>query len=117
MSAEQSGTIGFSGLCLFGERYEYNEDACLITDTQESADELMQLFHSRGEYRIDPVTLPMIMRDYGCSCGEYAMGEAAFARFKELAAEAGIAYESQVGDFAMPLVTVQVEGVTISDDD
>jgi len=69
MSGEKNETVGFSGLCLSEECYEYNENACLIFDTRESADELMQLLHPRGGYRIDPVTLPMIMRDYGCSCG------------------------------------------------
>ena len=117
MSAELDKTVGYSGLSLFEECYEYHENACLIADTRESANELMQAYHSRRDYRIEPVTLPMIMKDYGCSCGEYAMGEAAFARFGKLAADAGIAYETHVEECDIPLVIVQVEGVDISDDD
>ena len=67
MSAELDKTIGYSGLSLFEECYEYHENACLIADTRESANELMQAYHSRRDYRIEPVTLPMIMKDYGCS--------------------------------------------------
>jgi hypothetical protein len=117
MSAELDKTIGYSGLSLFEECYEYHENACLIADTRESANELMQAYHSRRDCRIEPVTLPMIMKDYGCSCGEYAMGGAAFARFKASATGAGIAFDSHIEQCDFPLVIVRVKGVKLSDDE
>ena len=87
--------IGYSGFIFFDESYEYNENACLIADTQELAKEFMSnCNYSSADYRIDKVTFADIMNDYGFSSGEYAMEGKAFLKFKEIANKNAIKFEA-----------------------
>ena len=109
--------IGYSGFDKFEECYEYFENACYIADTPEAAGQVMKNSGNRmGEYRIDPITIEQIMDDYGCSCGEYAMEQEAFARFTAIAKPKGIRFEARTEDCSVPLSIVDVEGVRISED-
>ncbi len=109
--------IGFSGFDFFEECYEYCENACFIGDTKKSVERFMRnSFSGTSGYRVDPVTVELIMKDYGCSCGEYAMEQEAFEKFKAIASEKGIRFEArpELGDLS--LMIVDVEGVKITDD-
>ncbi len=109
--------IGYSGLDLFEECYEYCENACYIADTPAAAEDLMKnSFMCTGKFRIDPVTIKQIMSDYGSSCGEFAMELAAFDRFKVIAAANGIRFDAKKEDYDVQLMVVDVEGVTIQND-
>jgi hypothetical protein len=109
--------IGYSGLDLFEECYEYFENECYIADTPEAAVDLMKnSFMCMGEYRIDPITIEQIMDDYGCSCGKYAMEPKAFARFSAIAKQKNIRFKARAEDGNIPLMIVNVEGVRISHD-
>ncbi len=109
--------IGYSGFDPGEECYEYFENSCYIADTTEGATELMKAGPMcMGGYRIDSITIDHIMNDYGCSCGDFAMEEAVFERFKVVADQKGIRYESHQELCDIPLMIVEVEGVKISDD-
>ena len=113
MTGQNETIIGYSGFEVFEECYGYNENACFIADSEVSADSFMQAAALSGEYRIEPVTLPRIMDDYGYSLGEYAMEREAFARFRAAANEAGVKYQASQVDFGPELTVVEVEGVKV----
>jgi len=48
-----------------------------------------------GEYRVDSVTTDQIINDYGCSCGEYAMEQGSFAKFRKIASEKDIRFQAR----------------------
>lgn len=109
--------IGYSGFDLFEECYEYFENACYISDTQEGIKDLMKnSFTCMGEYRVHSITIDQIMNDYGCSVGEYAMEQGAFAKFKTIASEKNIRFQARPEPGDVPLMIVNVEGVKITDD-
>ena len=115
--ADESGDlIGYSGLDLDAECYEYFENACYVADTAESAEAMMKRsFNCIGPYRVEAVTLERLMADYGASCGEYALEPAAWARFQWIARANGIRFEFRTEDCDLPLTIVEVHGVKISD--
>lgn len=114
---DKENIIGYSGFDPVEDCYEYNENSCYIADTPELAKKfIMNSFMYMGEYRIDPVSIKMIMDDYGCSCGEYAMEESAFSKFKSIAEQKGIKYKAEKFDYDYPLMIVDVEGVNISNE-
>ena len=113
---EPGELIGYSGLDLDEECYEYFENACYIADTAESAESLMQQsMNCVGPYRVEVVTLDRLMSDYGASCGEYALEPAAWARFERMARAKGIRFECRTEACDVPLTIVEVHGVKISD--
>jgi hypothetical protein len=67
------------------------------------------------ECRIEQITIEQIMKDYGCSCGEYAMEQAAFDKFKVEASKKDIRFEARPESCDIPLLIVNVEGVTCTD--
>jgi hypothetical protein len=46
-----------------------------------------------GDYRIDEVRISDFLKDYGCSCGSYALEPEALKRFEQTAASHGFEYE------------------------
>ena len=109
--------IGYSGLDLFEECYEYFENACYIADTPEAMERLIIVsFTCTGEFRIEPATVGHIMNDYGCSNGEFAMEPGAFDRFKAAAMAKGIRFQAKREDCDVPIMVVNVEDVKIQDD-
>ena len=78
--------IGSSGFILHEECYEYNEDACYLASDKDTARNFMiNCGYTDNEFRIDSISLADIMKDYGCSMGEYAMEKSAFERFQLVA--------------------------------
>ncbi len=78
--------IGYSGFIVYDKCYEYNEDACFVADSKESARQFMlDCGHEDADYKIETISFTNIMKDYGGSSGEYAMEETAFQNFKKIA--------------------------------
>ncbi|MCG2710846.1 MAG: hypothetical protein L6420_08310 [Elusimicrobia bacterium] len=104
--------VGYSGFILFEQCYEYNENACYITDSYESAKEFMEdNCGSSNDYRIDKISFGDIMKDYGCSCGEYAMESGAFSIFKEIAVRNNVRYKAEKWDIDPSLTVVEIEDI------
>ncbi len=77
--------IGYSAFRLFDEYYEYNENACYIADSPESLKEFLEeAMLTVKDYRVDAVKISDILKDYGCSCGEFAMEPEALKRLKQV---------------------------------
>lgn len=99
--------IGYSGFILYEECYEYNENECYISDTEEMAKEFMNgCGHS--DYRVDAITFHEIMNDYGCSSGGYAMEKNAYSKFTKIAEENGVKYKAEKY-FGEPLMVVNID--------
>ena len=109
--------IGYSIFETYEGCYQYNEDACFIADTRETAELFM---HSAGgraeECRIDAITFGDIMEDYGGSCGEYAMESGALTRFKRVAELNRTRFRVEPYDGDDTLAVVSIAGVRRNDE-
>lgn len=113
---DQENIVGYAGLEIHEDCYEYFENECCIADTIESAENMMKESYSCvGPYKVTPVTMLDIMNDFGCSCGSYAFGIEAFARFENLATKSAINFSSRLESATdSPLMIVKVSGVKIN---
>ena len=110
--------IGYSIFETGEECWQYNEDACLIGDSYAAAEAFLAGgWTPTAECRIEPVTFADLLRDFGDSCGEYAMEREAFLRFEQLARQHGVRFESEPYDGDDSLLVVTIDGVTHSDDE
>ncbi len=101
--------IGFSGFILYEECYEYNENACYISESEDSATQFMlDCGYGKSDYRIDQVMFKDILNDFGCSCGEYAMESAAYDKFKQIAETNNIEFTVEPFDFDPTLMVVNI---------
>ncbi len=110
--------VGYRVFEMFEECYQYNEDACFIAATSDAAEG----FRDDGctpaaECRINAVCLADLMRDYGCSSGEYAMQRDAFVRFQQVAELNAISFRSEPFDGDDSLLVVEIDGVRRHDDE
>ena len=102
--------IGSSGFILYEECYEYNEDACYLANDKEAARQFMiNCGYTDNEFRIDDISIADIMKDYGCSLGEYAMEQSAFERFKIAAHTNSFHFNSEPFDCDSSLMVVTVD--------
>ncbi len=102
--------IGYSVFDTGQECYEYNENACFIASTPEAAQEFLEVACTiPQDGRVDPVCWDDLLRDFGCSGGEYAMEAQAFARFRTLAEEHNVVFEAEAYDGDDSLMVVEVE--------
>jgi len=102
--------IGFSVFDASEECWEYNENACLIASTADSAEVVLQnSWADPRDCRVEVVCFADIMRDYGVSGGEYAMELDAFRRFQEVAALNSVSFESEPYDGDDTLIVVNVD--------
>jgi len=110
--------IGYSIFETGEECWQYNEDACFIGDSYAAAEAFLAGgWTPAAECRIEPVTFAAILRDFGYSCGQYAMEREAFGRFQQLAELNGVRFESEPYDGDDSLLVVTIDGVTHSDDE
>lgn len=117
MHEEPSTVIGFSVFDSVEDVYGYNENACFVADSVESAEVFREnCGTSRSGSRIDPVTLVEIMSDYGTSNGEFAMEPAAFHRFRAVADANGVRFRATPFDMDDSLMVVEVEGTRSPDE-
>ncbi|MEZ6130373.1 MAG: hypothetical protein R3C59_16945 [Planctomycetaceae bacterium] len=111
MGDEVSGVcVGYSVFDVSDECYAYNEDACYVAATRESADAFREAcdIPSRAA-RIERVMLDDLVSDFGCSSGEYAMEAAAYARFQQLAEQHCVGFEAEAYDRSGSLMVVQLD--------
>ena len=101
--------IGYSGFILFEECYEYNEDACYLADSEDSVRQLMKACgYNKSDFRVDEISISMLMNDYGCSSGEYAMEQLAFENFKTFAKDTTLKYTYEDFDMDTKLKVVNL---------
>ena len=102
--------IGYSVYDTSEECYEYNENACFIASTVDGAKRVLRnAMMSPQDAEFHAVFWNDLLRDFGCSGGEYAMEAAAFARFRTLAQEQGVSFEAEAYDGDDSLMVVQIE--------
>ena len=102
--------IGYSVFDTGEECYEYNENACFIASTRQAAQEFLNVAcMNPRDGRVDAVCWDDLLRDYGCSRGEYALEADAFARFRPLAEEHRVSFEAEAYDGDDSLMVVEIE--------
>jgi hypothetical protein len=113
MDRKESQTVlGYSVFEKFEECYQYNENACFIADTKDSAQTFLKNgYGEANDCRIDAVTFGDIMLDFGASCGEYAMENRAYSAFTRIAKLNNVTFTSEPYDGDETLLVVQVDGV------
>ncbi len=110
--------VGYSVFETFEECCQYNENACFIAAARESADVFRRDGYTPAdECRIEAVCFGDIMRDYGGSCGEYAMEGEAFGRFHKTAELNGIRFRFEPYDGDDSLLVVEIDAVVRADDE
>ncbi|QDV41118.1 hypothetical protein Enr13x_09560 [Stieleria neptunia] len=114
---ELETVVGYAVFDTFEECYEYNENACMIANSQENALAVMQRSFSAAEdCRIDAITFRDIMSDFGGSCGEYAMERHVYRTFKRIAELNNVTFTSEAYEGLETLLVVEVDGVKRRDD-
>ena len=109
MDFKSKTIIGYSGFIVYEECYEYNEDACFIADSKESARQFMlDCGHENADYKIKAISFADIMKDYGYSSGEYAMEETAFQVFKKIAEDNRVKFKVKETHLDPTLMVVNV---------
>ncbi len=109
--------VGYSVFETFEECYQYNENACFIAATRAAADVFRADSGTQAdESRIDAGCFGDIMRDYGGSCGEYAMEREAFLRFRNTAELNGTRFRCEADDGDDSLLVVEIDGVVRADE-
>jgi len=104
--------VGCSVFDLSEECYEYNENACFVAATRESADAFRDACGLEPDgARIDAVTWDDLLRDFGCSGREYAIEADAFRKFEQLAQQHNVrfnaeAYEAYEGDDSLMVAQI-----------
>ncbi|MEZ6032313.1 MAG: hypothetical protein R3C17_09495 [Planctomycetaceae bacterium] len=109
MTAESEATwIGYSVFDTSQECYEYCENACYIASNTQSAKRFLDTSFFPGDCEIHSVSWDDLLKDYGCSGGEYAMEADVFARFKSLAQQHGVSFDAEVfyGDDSIMVVEI-----------
>lgn len=101
--------IGF-GIYLFDESaYEYNEDSCFVFSSETSARKLAdEIYDDSRPYRIVPVRIKHLMKDFGCSSHSFAIEPHAMKRFERIAMENNIHYESNLWDPSDDLIILEI---------
>ncbi len=86
--------MGYSAYDPIEECYEYNENECYVSDSPESLQRFLAgAMLPSADYRIDAVRISDFLKDYGCSCGSYALEPEALRRFERTATSNGFEYE------------------------
>ena len=110
--------IGYSIFEVSEECWQYNENACFVADSRDSAAQFLSNGGtSADDCRIEAVCLADILRDFGCSGGEYAIEREAFGRFQQLAELNGIRFEAEPYDGDDSLLVVNIDGIVRHDDE
>ena len=110
--------IGYSVYDIGEECYEYNENACYIAATSERFSSLWKCASMvPGDARVEAVHWDDLLRDFGCSGGQYAMEADAFARFRTLAEEHTVSFDAEAYDGDDSLMVVEIERRFLTPDD
>ena len=110
MSESNSGEVlGYSVFDTGEECYEYNENACFVAASRESAAEFRDacgLTPNAG--RIDAVTWSDLLRDFGYSLRQYAIEADAFRKFQQLARQHDVTFHAEAYDGDESLMVVHI---------
>jgi len=107
---DRKSLVGYSVFDTGQECYEYNENACFIAATPDTARQfLIVACMNPQDGQVHPVSWDDLFRDVGCSGGEYAMEAEAFARFRTLAEEHRVVFEAEAYDGDDSLMFVEIE--------
>ena len=110
MTAESEATwVGYSVFDTSQECYEYNENACYIAANPETAKRFLDTSFFPGNCEIHTVSWDDLLKDYGCSCGSYAMEPEAFERFKTLVQQHGVTFEVEPFDGNVSIMVVEID--------
>jgi hypothetical protein len=109
MAGSDATEIGYSVFDTSEESYEYCENACYIAANPQTAKRFLDTSFFPGDCEIHSVSWDELLKDYGCSGGEYAMEADAFARFKSLAQQHGVTYEAEEFDGDDSIMIVQID--------
>jgi hypothetical protein len=110
MTGKNAATlIGYSVFDTSEECYEYNENACYIAANQQAAKRFLNTSFFPQDCEIHSVSWDDLLKDYGCSCGRYAMEADALARFKSLALQHGVTFEAEPFDGDVLLMVVEID--------
>ena len=101
--------IGYSVFDTGQECYEYNENACYIAANQPAAKRFLTTSFFPEDCEIHSVSWDDLLKDYGCSGGEYAMEAEVFDRFKALAQQHGVTFEVEPFDDDVLLIVVEID--------
>ena len=110
MTAESEATwVGYSVFDTSQECYEYCEDSCYIAANQQAAKRFLNTSFFPEDCEIHSVSWDELLKDYGCSCGSYAMEPEAFERFKSLALQHGVTFEVEPFDGDVSIMVVEID--------
>ena len=85
--------VGYAAFDVAQQCYEYNENACYIADSRDSMRRFLSgAMVSLSEYKVVPVSIADFERDFGVSCGQYALEPDSLARFKKAAQTRGMQF-------------------------
>jgi len=91
---QSADIIGYSAYDPVEGCYEYNENECYVADSPESLQKFLAgAIFPVEDYRVDEVKISDFVRDYGCSCGSYALEPEALQRFERIAGEHRFDYD------------------------
>jgi hypothetical protein len=86
--------IGYSALDLLEECYEYDENACHVSDSPESLKRyLRHAGFSLAGYQIRAIRFSDFLKDFAGSRGQYGLEPQALSRFEQAAKAHGLHYE------------------------
>ena len=106
---DMTSLVGDSVFDTGQECYESSENACFVAATQDSARQFLNVAgRDPRDGRVDAVSWGDLLRDYGCSCGDYAMEAEAFARFRSLAQAHNVSFEAEPYDGDDSLMVVEI---------
>lgn len=110
--------VGYSVFDASDDCYLYNENACYIAATPDRAQQFMQSagVNSR-DGRVEAVCWRDLLRDFGCSGGEYALEAKAFAVVRTLAQEHSVSFVAEAYDGDDSLMVVQIHSSSSTADD
>jgi hypothetical protein len=104
-----SGTdslIGYSAFDLWEECYEYDENACHVSDSPESLKSyLRDAGFSLEGFRLRAIRFSDFLKDFAGSRGQYSLEPQALARFEQAAQAHGLPYEME--EYKDDLVTIE----------
>ena len=101
--------IGYSLFDTSEECYEYNENACFIAAALDGVKRtLSNAMMSPRDAEFHSIFWNDLLRDFGCSGGEYAMEADAFARFRTLAQQHGVIFDAEAYDGDDSLIVVEI---------
>ena len=116
--SDSRALIGYSVFDIGQECYEYNENACYIAASSDAAQQFLEVASTApSDARVEPVHWGDLLRDFGCSGGEYAMEANAFARFRRLAEGHAVLFEAEAYDGDDSLMVVEIERRFLTPDD